>query len=50
MKTDLEKLLQGITARKILVVGDIIVDHFVWGTVSRISPEAPVPVVNVTNW
>ena len=48
MNTDLEKLLQGITARKILVVGDIIVDHFVWGTVSRISPEAPVPVVNVT--
>lgn len=32
----------------ILVIGDIIVDHFIWGTVSRISPEAPVPVVNVT--
>ncbi|MHB1661746.1 MAG: D-glycero-beta-D-manno-heptose-7-phosphate kinase [bacterium] len=32
---------------KILVVGDIMVDHFVYGTVSRISPEAPVPVVNV---
>jgi len=31
----------------ILVVGDIIVDEFVWGDVSRISPEAPVPVVNV---
>ncbi len=33
---------------RILVIGDVIVDHFVWGTVSRISPEAPVPVVNVT--
>ncbi|MBU0674343.1 MAG: D-glycero-beta-D-manno-heptose-7-phosphate kinase [Proteobacteria bacterium] len=33
---------------KILVIGDIIVDHFIWGTVTRISPEAPVPVVNVT--
>ena len=32
----------------VLVIGDIIVDHFIWGTVSRISPEAPVPVVNVT--
>jgi len=32
---------------RILVVGDVIVDHFVWGSVSRISPEAPVPVVNV---
>jgi len=31
----------------ILVVGDIIVDEFVWGDVTRISPEAPVPVVNV---
>jgi len=31
----------------ILVIGDIIVDEFVWGDVSRISPEAPVPVVNV---
>ncbi|RME59408.1 D-glycero-beta-D-manno-heptose-7-phosphate kinase, partial [Candidatus Parcubacteria bacterium] len=31
----------------ILVVGDIIVDEFVWGDVTRISPEAPVPVVHV---
>ena len=31
----------------ILVIGDIIVDDFVWGDVSRISPEAPVPVVEV---
>jgi len=31
----------------ILVIGDIIVDEFVFGDVSRISPEAPVPVVNV---
>lgn len=33
---------------RILVIGDIILDQFIWGTVSRISPEAPVPVVNVT--
>ena len=31
----------------VLVIGDIIIDHFLWGTASRISPEAPVPVVNV---
>ena len=48
MRTKLEKLVQKFTAKKILVVGDIIVDHFVWGTVNRISPEAPVPVVDVT--
>ncbi len=33
---------------RILVLGDVIVDQFIWGAVSRISPEAPVPVVNVT--
>ena len=33
---------------RILVIGDLIIDHFIWGSVSRISPEAPVPVVNVT--
>lgn len=32
---------------RILVVGDFILDEFIWGKVSRISPEAPVPVVNV---
>ena len=32
---------------RVLVIGDIIVDHFLWGTATRISPEAPVPVVNV---
>ncbi len=31
----------------IVVIGDIIVDEFIWGDVSRISPEAPVPVVSV---
>lgn len=31
----------------VLVVGDIMIDHFIWGRVTRISPEAPVPVVEV---
>jgi len=35
-------------ATRVLVVGDIVLDHYIWGKVSRISPEAPVPVVNVT--
>ncbi|OIO39299.1 MAG: hypothetical protein AUJ75_01465 [Candidatus Omnitrophica bacterium CG1_02_49_10] len=34
---------------KILVIGDIILDQFIWGSVDRISPEAPVPVVKVTS-
>ncbi len=33
---------------KVLVAGDLMLDHFVWGSVDRISPEAPVPVVRVT--
>lgn len=33
----------------ILVIGDLMVDRYIWGKVKRISPEAPVPVVEVTN-
>jgi D-glycero-beta-D-manno-heptose-7-phosphate kinase len=33
---------------RVLVVGDVMLDHFIWGRVSRISPEAPVPVVDFT--
>lgn len=33
---------------RVLVVGDLILDQFIWGRVNRISPEAPVPVVQVT--
>src|ERR1700753_785508 len=31
----------------ILVVGDLMIDHYIWGAATRLSPEAPVPVVNV---
>lgn len=44
----LKKAVRNFQSANILVIGDIIVDHFIWGSVSRISPEAPVPVVNVT--
>jgi D-beta-D-heptose 7-phosphate kinase/D-beta-D-heptose 1-phosphate adenosyltransferase len=33
----------------ILVIGDLMVDQYIWGKVRRISPEAPVPVVEVTD-
>ena len=45
---DLRLAVAGFQKANVLVIGDIIVDHFIWGSVSRISPEAPVPVVNVT--
>src|SRR5436190_11456206 len=40
------KLLNAAARTRILVVGDVMLDHFVWGSVGRISPEAPVPVVD----
>ena len=44
----LGELLAQFPACRILVVGDLMLDEFIWGKVSRISPEAPVPVVDVT--
>lgn len=41
------ELVQNFKKSKILVVGDFILDQFIWGNVERISPEAPVPVVHV---
>jgi D-beta-D-heptose 7-phosphate kinase/D-beta-D-heptose 1-phosphate adenosyltransferase len=38
-------LLDRIRTRRVLVVGDVMLDQFIWGRVSRISPEAPVPVI-----
>jgi D-beta-D-heptose 7-phosphate kinase/D-beta-D-heptose 1-phosphate adenosyltransferase len=38
-------LLQAARRRRLLVVGDVMLDQFIWGDVRRISPEAPVPVV-----
>jgi len=40
--------IAGFAGKRILVIGDLMLDEFIWGRVSRISPEAPVPVVNVT--
>jgi rfaE bifunctional protein kinase chain/domain len=42
---DVTRLLTAIDGRPILVIGDAMLDHFVVGSVDRISPEAPVPVV-----
>jgi len=43
----LKKIFQNFKRKKLLVIGDIFLDKFIWGDVSRISPEAPVPVVEV---
>ena len=41
------ELVELFPKTRVLVVGDFILDEYIWGSVSRISPEAPVPVVNV---
>jgi len=45
--TELEAILPHIRGKRVLVIGDIMVDEYIGGSVSRISPEAPVPVVEV---
>jgi len=40
-------LLKKIARLRILVVGDVMLDHYIWGDATRISPEAPVPVVDI---
>jgi D-beta-D-heptose 7-phosphate kinase/D-beta-D-heptose 1-phosphate adenosyltransferase len=42
-------LLKSMQGRRVLVLGDVMLDEFIWGRVARISPEAPVPVVEVTD-
>ncbi len=42
-----EEILAAMAGRKVLVVGDVMLDEYVWGSVRRISPEAPVMVVEV---
>lgn len=43
----LETLFKGLSGKRVAVVGDLMLDRYFWGSVGRISPEAPVPVVEV---
>jgi D-beta-D-heptose 7-phosphate kinase/D-beta-D-heptose 1-phosphate adenosyltransferase len=44
---DLPQLLRRLRRLRILVVGDVMLDHYIWGDATRISPEAPVPVIDI---
>lgn len=46
-KETIREIFRSFDHLNILVVGDVMVDNYVWGSVSRLSPEAPVPVVSV---
>jgi len=47
MERSLDEILESFAQLKVLIVGDVMLDAYVWGKVERISPEAPVPVVHV---
>lgn len=47
-KARLTEIMQAWHQTRVLVIGDLILDGYIWGEVERISPEAPVPVVRVT--
>lgn len=48
-KVDIQKLFTDFQSMNVLIIGDIMIDAYMWGKVDRISPEAPVPVVAVHN-
>jgi len=41
--------IQEFPKQHILVIGDLILDEYLFGTINRINPEAPVPVLNISN-
>lgn len=47
MSADLVQVLDGFPGTSVVVVGDVMLDEYIWGEVRRVSPEAPVPVVEI---
>lgn len=45
----IREIIKNFKDKKVLIVGDIMLDKYIWGNVKRISPEAPVPIVEVIN-
>ena len=46
-KEKIIKLFQEFNSKNILIIGDVMIDAYMWGDVNRISPEAPVPIISV---
>jgi rfaE bifunctional protein kinase chain/domain len=44
---ELRNIFRSFEDKKVLIIGDVMVDAYVWGNVTRVSPEAPVPIVSV---
>jgi len=47
--TSYAQLIESFRDKRVMIVGDVMVDSYLWGVVDRISPEAPVPVVDVNH-
>ncbi|MBU1042500.1 MAG: D-glycero-beta-D-manno-heptose-7-phosphate kinase [Proteobacteria bacterium] len=47
--TDMLSLIDRLAGRRVMIVGDVMLDHYTFGSVTRISPEAPVPVLQVSD-
>lgn len=47
MAQTLPEIFQSFNNLRVLIIGDVMLDSYIWGVVERISPEAPVPIVNV---
>lgn len=45
--SDFKKIFDDFNGLRVLIIGDIMLDSYIWGTVERMSPEAPVPVITV---
>ncbi len=45
----IHKLFEAFKGKRMLIIGDVMIDAYLWGKVDRISPEAPVPVVSVSH-
>src|ERR1700741_1484455 len=44
---DLVPLIEPLRLARVLCIGDVMLDHYVYGEVERVSPEAPIPVLNI---
>src|SRR6266487_1887613 len=42
-----DKIFEAFNGLNVLIIGDVMLDSYIWGAVERISPEAPVPIINV---
>lgn len=50
MESNINKAFKQFNNYNILIIGDVMIDAYMWGKVDRISPEAPVPIISVSKW